>query len=212
MVGCGRCHQKSAVPARRKTAPVHLTRVKKALKVKGEGSPVVKERSATQQNRTMTMGCMAPLQLGRLRRPSTRREAGSLGYSPRATRAGQKSAGCEGCVHQVCRPRSGVQKGRTLPLRVWVSLPQVDGGWIEGALGLGCRSRAPHGVPRTEPSAPCCVAAAPELFIELSRTERSKLKGRPRVFGRRSRARQRVPRTRHSCEVLRRVSSLANDK
>ena len=39
-------------------------------------------------------------------------------------------------------------------------------GWTEGALGLGCRSRAPHGVPRTEPSAPCCVAAAPELFIE----------------------------------------------
>ena len=26
------------------------------------------------------------------------------------------------------RPRSGVQKGRTLPLRVWVSRPHVDGG------------------------------------------------------------------------------------
>ena len=62
--------------------------------------------------------------------------------------------------------RTGVQKGQTLPLRVWVSRRQVDGGWIEGALGLGCRSRAPHGVPRTEPSAPCCVAADPELLIE----------------------------------------------
>ena len=31
-------------------------------------------------------------------------------------------------------------------------------------------------------------------------------------LGRRSRARQRVPRTRHSCEVSRRASSLANDK
>ena len=158
------------------------------------------------------MICIAPFQLGRLRRPSTTQNAGSLGHSPRATGTSQKSAGCEGCVHQICRPRSGVQKGRTLPLRVWVSRPQVDGGLIEGALGLGCRSRAPHGVPWTEPSAPCCVAADPELFIELSRTERSKFKGRPSVFGRRSRARQRVPRTRHSCEVSRRASSRANDK
>ena len=109
------------------------------------------------------MGCMTPLQLGRLRRPSTRREAGSLGYSPRATGASQKSAGCEGMCPSGLPPQSGVQKGRTLPLRVWVSRRQVDGGWIEGALGPGCRSWAPHGVPRTEPSAPCCVAAAPEL-------------------------------------------------
>ena len=47
-------------------------------------------------------------------------------------------------------------------------------GRFKGALGLGCRSRAPHGVPWTEPSAPCYVAAVPELFIELSRTGRSK--------------------------------------
>ena len=39
-------------------------------------------------------------------------------------------------------------------------------GCFEGALGLGCRSWAPHGVPWTEPSAPCCVAAAPELSTE----------------------------------------------
>ena len=37
---------------------------------------------------------------------------------------------------------------------------------LKGALGLGCRSGAPHGVLRTEPSAPCCVAADPELLIE----------------------------------------------
>ena len=49
-------------------------------------------------------------------------------------------------------------------------------GCTEGAFGPGCRSRAPLGVPRTESSVPCCVAAVPELFIELSRTERSKLK------------------------------------
>ena len=49
--------------------------------------------------------CCSPLQLGRLRRPSTRREAGSLGHSTRATGASQKSAGCVGCVHQVCRPQ-----------------------------------------------------------------------------------------------------------
>ena len=55
------------------------------------------------------MGCMTPHQLDRLRRPSTKREAGSRGHSPRATKASQKSAGCEGCVHQICRPRSGVQ-------------------------------------------------------------------------------------------------------
>ena len=64
---------------------------------------------------------------------------------------------------------------------MWVSRPQVDGGWIEGALGLGCRSRAPHRVPWKEPSAPCCVAADPELFIESSRTERSRFKGTPSV-------------------------------
>ena len=33
--------------------------------------------------------------------------------------ASQKSAGCVGCVHLVCRLKSGVQKGRSLPLRVW---------------------------------------------------------------------------------------------
>ena len=86
------------------------------------------------------VGCMGPLQLGRLRRPSSGRETGSRGHSPRATGACQKSAGCEGCVHQVCRPRSGVQKGRTLPLRVWVSRPHVDGGRTEGALALPCSS------------------------------------------------------------------------
>ena len=106
--------------------------------------------------------------------------------------------------------RSGVLKGRTLPLRVWVSRPHVDGGCTEGALGLGCRSRAPLGVPRTEPSAPCCVAAAPELFTEWSRTERSKLKAKDHrgsriICGCRSRTRQRVPRTSHSCEVSRRA-------
>ena len=42
---------------------------------------------------------------------------GSSGHSPRATGPSQKSAGCECCVHQICRTRSGVQKGRTLPLR-----------------------------------------------------------------------------------------------
>ena len=160
------------------------------------------------------MGCMAPLQLGRLRRPSTRRVTGSLGHSSRATGASQKSAGCEGCVHQVCRLRSEVQKGRTLPLRV---RPHVDGGCTEGALGQGCRSRAPLGVPRTESSVPCYVAAAPELFIELSRTERSKLKAKDQrgsrgFCGCRSRARLRVPRTCHSCEVSRRTGSQANDK
>ena len=46
-------------------------------------------------------------------------------------------------------------------------------GLFEGALGLGCRSRAPLGLPWTESSALCYVAAAPELFIELSRTEHS---------------------------------------
>ena len=106
------------------------------------------------------MGCTAPFQLGRLRRPSTTRETGSLGHSSRATGASQKSAGYEGCVHQVCRLRSEVQKGRTLPLRVW---PHVDVGCTEGALGPGCRSRTPLGVPRTEPSAPlmcrCCSRA-----------------------------------------------------
>ena len=121
------------------------------------------------------MGCTAPFQLGRLRRPSTTRETGSLGHSSRATGASQKSAGCEGCVHQVCCLRSKVQKGRTLPLRVW---PHLDGGCTEGALGPSCRSRAPLGVPWTESSVPCYVAAAPELFIELSRTERSKLKAK----------------------------------
>ena len=50
--------------------------------------------------------------------------------------------------------------------RVWGSRLHRDGGIGEGALGLGCRSRAHLGVPRTGPSCPCCVAAAPELFIE----------------------------------------------
>ena len=63
-------------------------------------------------------GRTAPLQFGRLRRPSTTRVTGSLGYSPRATEANQKSAGRKGRVHQGCRLRSEVQKGRLLPLRV----------------------------------------------------------------------------------------------
>ena len=84
----------------------HLTRVKGALKVKSEGSPVVAERWRYRaKSHHGEMGCMAPLQLGRLRRPSTRREAGSRAHSSRATGASQKSAGCEGCVHQVCRPQ-----------------------------------------------------------------------------------------------------------
>ena len=161
MVGRGRCHQMSGEGAAYRQRVVALlerksigslqvpssscrpeqnanlllcttfARVKGALKVKGEGSPVVTERwryHKRQQNRTMKNGLHGSLQLGRLRNPSTRRDAGSRGDSPRATGAGQKSAGCEGCVHQVCRPRSGVQKGRTLPLRVWVSRPHVDGG------------------------------------------------------------------------------------
>ena len=65
----------------------------------------------------------------------------------------------------VLPPQIRVQKGRTLPLRVW---PHVDGGCTEGALGLGCRSGAPLGVPRTEPSAPCCVAAAPGIFVAVA--------------------------------------------
>ena len=156
----------------------------------------------------------APLQVGRLRRPSTTRETRSLGCSPRATETIQKSAGCVGCVHQFAASDQESRKGRALPWRVW---PHVDGGCTEGALGPGCRSRAPLGVPRTESSVPCYVAAAPELFIELSRTERSKLKaqdqrGSKGFCGCRSRARLRLPRTCHSCEVSTRASSLANDK
>ena len=43
-----------------------------------------------------------------------------------------------------------------------------DGGIGEGALGLGCCSRTPQGVPRTEPSCPCCLAAAPELIMSVA--------------------------------------------
>ena len=98
--------------------------------------------------------------------------------------------------------------------RVWVSCPQVDGG-CEGALGLGCRSWAPLGVPWTESSAPFCVAADPELFIKC-RGQSVQLSMAGAAYsqhkGRRSRARQRVPRTSHSYEVSRRTISLANDK
>ena len=63
---------------------------------------------------------LVPFQFGRLRRLSTWRNAESRGHSSRATGASQKSAVCEGYVHQVCRLRSGVQKGRTPSLRVWM--------------------------------------------------------------------------------------------
>ena len=171
-------------------------------------SPRVKIRSATHQNRTMTMGCMALLQLGRLRRPSTTRVTGSLGYSPRATDASQKSAGCEGWVHQFAAYRSEVQKGQTLPLWVWVARPQVNWGRPRARLLLPGSSRS------AEDGAFCPMLCRcwSRALHSVSRTERSKFQGTPSVFRRRSRARQRVPQTRHSCEVSRRASSLANDK
>ena len=58
-----------------------------------------------QQIALWRMGCMGPLQLGRLRRPSSGREARSRGHSPRASGARQKSAGGEACVHQDCSPQ-----------------------------------------------------------------------------------------------------------
>ena len=64
----------------------HLTRVEGALKVKGEESPVMTGRwRYPTKSHHGEMGCMAPLQLGRLRRPSTRRVAGSRGHSTRVT-------------------------------------------------------------------------------------------------------------------------------
>ena len=167
---------------------------------------------------TWKLDNIAPLELGRLRRSSTRRVTGSLGHSSRATGSSQKSAGCVGCVHQVCRLKSGVQMGRSLPLRVW---PHVNGGCIEGALGPGCRSRTPLAVPRTESSVPCCVAAVLELFIECRRqsvqtwrvgASCKDQRGSSGFCGCRSRARLRVPRMCHSCEDSRRANSFANDK
>ena len=78
--------------------------------------------SIVQQNRTMAKWADTPLQLGRLRRPSTRREAGRRGSSSRATGASQKSAGCVGCVHQVCRPQIRSPEGTN------ASFASVDGG------------------------------------------------------------------------------------
>ena len=98
-------------------------------------------------------------------------------------------------------------------------LLQADmAGHLEAAPGLLTECRG------TEPSAHCCVAADPELLIEcrgqsVQRSREGAAHSPPkghrgsRVFlAVAPRARQRVPRTRHSCEVLRRASSLANHK
>ena len=134
------------------------------------------------------------------------------GHSPRAT---------ETCL-KANRKRGRCPSGWLF--RVWDSRLHRDGGMGEGTLGLGCRSRAHLGVPRTGPSCPCCVAAAPRALHRVSRTGRSICKSRRDSHSTQEhqgiqgylavapRAHLRVPRTRHSCEVCRRASSLANDK
>ena len=75
-----KCHHHLADPSRCTTAPMHhiCKCEEKFSKSRAKDSW---DRAALPQssaNRSMKMGCMAPLLLGRLRRPSTRREAGSL--------------------------------------------------------------------------------------------------------------------------------------
>ena len=100
------------------------------------------------------VGCMGPLQLGRLRRPSSGRETGSSGHSPRATGTCQKSAGRELCVHQDCSPQirsaecmkaSFANVGFTATRERWIPwarlpLPGSSRSAVDGAIGpLWCR-------------------------------------------------------------------------
>ena len=94
-----------------------------ALKSRATKSPVLTERwRLPSKIAPLRNGLLAPFQLGRLRRPSTWRDAGSRGYSSRASGASQKSAGCEGCVHQFCRPQIRSPEGTN------ASFASVNGG------------------------------------------------------------------------------------
>ena len=57
--------------------------------------------------------------------------------------------------------------------------PTQEPAGAQGALGLGCRSRAHHGVPRTGSSAPLLCRCCSRALHRVSRTGRSKIEGRP---------------------------------
>ena len=74
------------------------------------------------------LSCLSPLQFGRLRRPSTLREKEALDI----VRGRQGLVESQQDVWDVsirfAAYRSGVLKGRTLPLRMWVVRPQMNDG------------------------------------------------------------------------------------